>query len=126
LEEHPVDEPVINQKLIYAGRWWLAPVILGTQETEIRRIEIRRIVVQSQPQQIVPQDLISKIHNTNRASRVTRDVGPVFKPQYWKKNLFMLFLRIVKGPVVTEPTGTFHSQKIKIYLDYKTIVTSDT
>jgi hypothetical protein len=32
-----------NPKLV-AGHWWLTPVILATQE-----IEIRRIVVQSQP-----------------------------------------------------------------------------
>jgi hypothetical protein len=31
-----------------AGRWWFTPVILPTQEAEIRRI-----VVRSQPEQIV-------------------------------------------------------------------------
>jgi hypothetical protein len=37
-----------------AERWWLTPVILATQEAEIR------IAVQSQPRQIVPRDAISK------------------------------------------------------------------
>jgi hypothetical protein len=37
-----------NQKQLLAGHQWLTPVILATQEAEIRRIE-----VQSQPGQIV-------------------------------------------------------------------------
>jgi hypothetical protein len=37
------------------GHQWLTPVILATQEAEIRRI-----VVWSQPRQIVPQDHILK------------------------------------------------------------------
>jgi hypothetical protein len=38
-----------------AGHWWLTPVILTTQEAEIRRI-----AVQNQPRQIVLQNPISK------------------------------------------------------------------
>jgi hypothetical protein len=43
-----------NRKSL-SGRWWLKPVILATQEVEIRRITVR-----SQPRQIVLQDPISK------------------------------------------------------------------
>jgi hypothetical protein len=42
-----------------AGRQWLTPAILATQEAEIRRIDIR-----SQPKQIV-QETISKTPNTH-------------------------------------------------------------
>jgi hypothetical protein len=54
-------------------------IILATQEAEIRRI-----VVQSQPGQIVPQDLISKTIHKNRAGGVAEGEGPEFKPQYQK------------------------------------------
>jgi hypothetical protein len=73
------------------------PVILATQEAEIRRIEI-----QSQPRQIVYETLSQKKENkqikktnkqikkktqTNKspqkgAGRVAQGVGPEFKPQY--------------------------------------------
>jgi hypothetical protein len=42
-----------------AGCWWLMPVILATQETEIRNIAAR-----SQPRQIVPRDPILKKKKT--------------------------------------------------------------
>jgi hypothetical protein len=38
-----------------AGCWWLTPIILATQEAEIRRIEF-----QSQPRQIVHETLSQK------------------------------------------------------------------
>jgi hypothetical protein len=38
-----------------AGGWWLTPVILATQEAEIRRIAVR-----SQASQIVPKTLSQK------------------------------------------------------------------
>jgi hypothetical protein len=44
-----------------AGCWWLTPVILVTQEAEVRRI-----VVQSQPRQIVLRYPISKKPITNK------------------------------------------------------------
>jgi hypothetical protein len=56
------------------------PVILATQEAEIRRIAVR-----SQPGPIVPRDPILKIPITKRAAGVAQDVGPEFKPQYHKK-----------------------------------------
>jgi hypothetical protein len=50
------------------------PVILATQEAEIRRIAVR-----SQPGQIVHETQLKKTHHKNRAE------GPEFKPQYHKK-----------------------------------------
>jgi hypothetical protein len=58
----------------------LMPVILATQEAEIRRI-----VVRSQVGQIVPREPILKNPSQNKAGGVTQSVGPEFKPQYHKK-----------------------------------------
>jgi hypothetical protein len=57
------------------------PVILFTQEAEIRRIK-----VQSQPGQIVLGTLSGKkTSSQKRAGGVPQGVGPEFKPQYCKK-----------------------------------------
>jgi hypothetical protein len=62
------------------------PVILATQETNIRRI-----VVQIHPWQIVPQDPILKKNPSQKIgmARVAQGVGPEFKTRYHtqKKNL---------------------------------------
>jgi hypothetical protein len=59
---------------------WLMPVILATQEAEIRRIVIR-----SQPGQIVHETLSQKNPSLKKvAGRVAQGVGPQFKPQYHK------------------------------------------
>jgi hypothetical protein len=55
--------------------WWLTPIILATQEAEIRRI-----VVQSQPQANSSQDPISKKSLHKKAGGVVQGVGPEFKP----------------------------------------------
>jgi hypothetical protein len=56
------------------------PVILATQEAEIRRI-----MVQSQPGQIVHETLSRKYPSQRRAGGVAQGVGPEFKPQYRKQ-----------------------------------------
>jgi hypothetical protein len=61
----------------YARHRWLTPIILATQEAEIRRI-----VVWSQPEQIVPETLPRKYPSHKRAGGVAQGDGPEFKPQY--------------------------------------------
>jgi hypothetical protein len=58
---------------------WLMPVILATQEAEIRRITIH-----SQPKQIICETLSQKHPSQKRAGGVAQGVGPEFKPQYHK------------------------------------------
>jgi hypothetical protein len=60
---------------IAAGYWWLTPVILATQEAEIRRIS-----VQSHPGQIVHEILSQNNPSQKRAGGVAQGVGPEFKP----------------------------------------------
>jgi hypothetical protein len=60
-----------------AGHPQLMPVIIATQEAEIRRI-----AVQSQYGQIVLKTLSQKIPSQKRADGVTQGVGPEFKPHY--------------------------------------------
>jgi hypothetical protein len=56
------------------------PVILPTQEAEIRSI-----VVRSQPGQIICESLSLKFLSQKRAGRVTQGEGSEFKLQYHKK-----------------------------------------
>jgi hypothetical protein len=74
-----------------AGCWWLMPVILVTQEAEIRRI-----LVQSHPRQIVGETLSRKTLHKNRAGGVARSEDPKFKPQYHKKRTMLWGWRVVE------------------------------
>jgi hypothetical protein len=56
------------------------PVILATQEAEIRRIDVR-----SQPRQIVHKILAQKNPSQKRGGGVAQSIGPGFKPQYREK-----------------------------------------
>jgi hypothetical protein len=53
------------------------PVVLATQEAEIRKIS-----VQSQPRQIVHEPLSQKKQTPKRAGGVAQGVGPEFKLEY--------------------------------------------
>jgi hypothetical protein len=64
-----------------ARRQWLTPIILATQEAEIKRI-----MVQSQPGKIVQETLSRKTLHKNRTGGVAQGEDPEFKPQYRKKN----------------------------------------
>jgi hypothetical protein len=59
------------------GRRWLTPVIIPTQE-----VEIRRITVQSQPRKNSVRPYLKKQPSQRRAGGMAQDVGPEFKPQY--------------------------------------------
>jgi hypothetical protein len=56
------------------------PIILATQEAEIRRL-----VARSQHRQIVCETLSRKNPSQKRASGVAQGIGPEFKPQNHKK-----------------------------------------
>jgi hypothetical protein len=56
------------------------PVILTSQEAEIRRV-----MVQSQPEQIVHETLSRKNPSQKKGWRSGSSVGPEFKLQYCKK-----------------------------------------
>jgi hypothetical protein len=71
----------ILKSYIWAGHRLLTPVILASQEAEIKRIK-----VWSQPREVSSRDPISKkTHYKKRAGGVAQSEGPEFKSQYWKK-----------------------------------------
>jgi hypothetical protein len=77
------------------------PVMLATQEAEIRRIMVR-----SQPRQLVAETLSQK-----RAGGVAQGVSPEFKPQYCKnkKVIFkwLLDTQALAGTSDKRPTRIF-------------------
>jgi hypothetical protein len=67
---------LLLREILPVGHPWLTPVILATQEAEIRRI-----TVQSQGRQVVHKTLSRKNpSHTKKAGGVAQDVGPEFKP----------------------------------------------
>jgi hypothetical protein len=69
------------------------PVILATQEAEIKRI-----AVQSQPRQIVYKTLSQENTSQKRAGGVAQGVGPEFKSHYQKekgKNPYVVHLKYI-------------------------------
>jgi hypothetical protein len=70
-----------EKKTVRESSWVLMPVILATQEAEIRKITVR-----SQPKKIVRLCLEKLLHK-NRAGRVAQGKGPEFKPLYHKEKL---------------------------------------
>jgi hypothetical protein len=61
------------------------PIILATQEAEIRRI-----MAQSQPGLILCETLPQKYPTQKKAGGVAQGVGPEIKPQYHKKKRHVL------------------------------------
>jgi hypothetical protein len=55
-------------------RQWLTPVILATQEAEIRRMYLSG--------QIVPETLSQKNPSQKRVDGMAQGIGPEFKSQY--------------------------------------------
>jgi hypothetical protein len=61
-----------------AGHWWLTPIILATQEAEIRPFK-------ASPGKQFARPYLKKVHHKKRAGVVAQSVGPEFKLQYRKK-----------------------------------------
>jgi hypothetical protein len=78
--DFPDREEKQAQEASVAGHQWLTPVILATQEAEIKRIAIW-----SQPGQIICDTLSRKNSIQKRAGGAAKGICPEFKPQYCKK-----------------------------------------
>jgi hypothetical protein len=90
----------LHKNSFSARRWWLTPVILATQEAEIRR----KMVVQSQPRQIVHETLSQKKNHHKKELVVAQGVDPDFKPQYCtQKKKFLLESRCLSFSPVGQP-----------------------
>jgi hypothetical protein len=76
------------------NRWarWLTPVILATQEAEIRKI-----VTRSQPRPIVCKTLSQENPSQKRAGGVAQGVGPEFKPHYCRRRRRRLKMLTTEG-----------------------------
>jgi hypothetical protein len=76
----PISRIKLSLKSHRAGHRWLTPVILVTQEAEIRRIEVRR-----QPRKIVQETLSQKNLSPKRAGGVAQGLDLQFILQYCRK-----------------------------------------
>jgi hypothetical protein len=74
--------------MILARHWWLTPVILATQEAEIRRI-----LVPSQPSSA--RTYLKKPFTKIGLVGVAQGEDPEFKPQYQEKKGYLLLFNIL-------------------------------
>jgi hypothetical protein len=98
--------------------WWLTPVVLATQETEIRRIAIWR-----QPGQIVLETPSWKYLTQKSAGGVAQGVGPEIKPQHCKKrketvHKTIKIVNIVGYHVGFQYTYTLNNTQMRVHTSF--------